>query len=226
VLDVVVVRPRFVTGEPRRQRLGRLRPVDDGEHDQREADEDGEPDEKTATLHGFKLIHSRLNAAPERLRGLPYFAGPGARRPRRREPAARVCARKRPTEGRPLQIKGRPGGRCLLRGRGGFAAATVLTRHRAAKAGPIRKGDPRAALSFAESISLSSTGSADLRLPPTAFASGFDLLALRARRKRKSRRGQVLPQEVQTTKRAQFAEIQFSTFPQHTLQLVESPSSR
>ena len=77
------------------------------------------------------------------------------------------------------------------------------------------------AVSFAESISLSSTGPADLRLPPTAFASGFDLLALRARRKRESRRGQVLPQEVQTTKRAQFAEIQFSTFPQHTLQLVE-----
>src|SRR5881396_2146982 len=105
--------------------------------------------------------------------------------------------------------------------RGGFAASTVLTRPGVAIRGPIRNGDPGAAVSFAESISLSSTGSADLRLPPTAFASGFDLLALRARRKRESRRGQVLPQEVQTTKRAQFAEIQFSTFPQHTLQLVE-----
>jgi len=51
VLDVVVVRPRLVARKPRRQRLGRLRPVNDGEHDQREADEDGEPDEKTATLH-------------------------------------------------------------------------------------------------------------------------------------------------------------------------------
>src|SRR5881396_1417035 len=111
--------------------------------------------------------------------------------------------------------------RCRLGGRGGFAAATVSTRHRGAAAGPIRNGDPRVAVSFAESISLSSTGSADLRLPPTAFASGFDLLALRARRKRESRRGQVLPQEVRKTKRAQFAEIQFSTFPQHTLQLVE-----
>src|SRR6266550_3459393 len=50
---------------------------------------------------------------------------------------------------------------------------------------------------------------------------GFDPLALRARRKRESRRGQVLPQEVRKTKRAQFAELQFSTFPQHTLQLVE-----
>src|SRR6478752_4987436 len=82
------------------------------------------------------------------------------------------------------------------------------------------------ALSFAESISLSSTGSDDLRLPPTAFASGFDLLALRARRKKESRRGQVLPQEVQTTKRTQFARIQLSTFPQQTLQLVErAPAS-
>src|SRR5438270_8578842 len=86
---------------------------------------------------------------------------------------------------------------------------------------PIRNGDPRVAVSFAESISLSSTGSADLRLPPTAFGSGFDLLALRARRKQESRRGRVLPQEVQKLKRAQFAEIQFSTFPQQTLQLVE-----
>src|SRR5256886_15406875 len=85
----------------------------------------------------------------------------------------------------------------------------------------IRKAAPEGGLSFAESISLSSTGSADLRLPPPAFASGFDLLALRARRKRESRRGQVLPQEVRKTKRAQFAEIQVSTFPQHPLQLVE-----
>src|SRR5438034_11084289 len=90
--------------------------------------------------------------------------------------------------------------------------------HRSAPAGPIRNGDPRVAVSFAESISLSSTGSADLRLPPTAFASGFDLLALRARRKRESRRGEVLPQAVRTTKRTQFAEIQLSTFQQHTLQ--------
>src|SRR5256885_9437189 len=86
---------------------------------------------------------------------------------------------------------------------------------------PIRNGDPRAAVSFAESISLSSTGSADLRLPPTAFGSGFDLLALRARRKQESRRGRVLSQEAQKLKRAQFAEIQFSTFPQQTLQLGE-----
>jgi hypothetical protein len=36
---------------------------------------------------------------------------------------------------------------------------------------------------FAEPVSLSSTASADLPLPGTAFGLGFDLLALRARRK-------------------------------------------
>src|SRR5438094_10632691 len=36
---------------------------------------------------------------------------------------------------------------------------------------------------FAEPVSLSSTASADFRLPATAFGLGFDLLALRARRK-------------------------------------------
>src|SRR5439155_3201914 len=39
---------------------------------------------------------------------------------------------------------------------------------------------------FAEPVSLSSTASADLRLAATAFGLGFDLLALRARRKRES----------------------------------------
>src|SRR3954452_5069021 len=78
------------------------------------------------------------------------------------------------------------------------------------------------AVSFAESISLSSTESADLRLSPTAFGFGFDLLALRARRKRESRRGQVLALKVPKTKRTQIARIQLSTFPQQTLQLVET----
>jgi hypothetical protein len=85
----------------------------------------------------------------------------------------------------------------------------------------IRNGGPEAAVSFAESISLSSTGSADLRLPPTAFGSGFDLLALRARRRWESRRGQVPLQEVRRTKKSQFAGIELSTFPQQALQLVE-----
>ena len=168
MLDVMVVRPRFVTWKPRRKRLGRLRPVNDGDRNQRKADEDGEPDEKTAALHDAEAY------------GFPSPVGE-------------------------------------------LAAATLSTRHRSPAGGPIRNGDPRVAVSFAESISLSSTGSADLRLPPTAFGSGFDLLALRARRKKESRRGQVLPQEVPTMKRAQFAEIQFSTFPQQTLQLVETP---
>ena len=39
---------------------------------------------------------------------------------------------------------------------------------------------------FAEPVSLSSTASADFRLPATAFGLGFDLLALCARRKRQS----------------------------------------
>jgi hypothetical protein len=39
---------------------------------------------------------------------------------------------------------------------------------------------------FAEPVSLSSTASADLPLPGTAFGLGFDLLALRARRKQQS----------------------------------------
>ena len=149
MLDVMVVRPRLVTRDPRRQRLGRFCPVDTGENDQRNADHDGKPDERTAALHRDSLV-------------------------------ILLCAR--PDK---------------------------------------RKSRPWAALSFAESISLSSTGSADLRLPPTASGSGFDLLALRARRKRESRRGHVLPQEVRKTKMAQFARIQLSTFPQQTLQLVE-----
>jgi hypothetical protein len=108
-------------------------------------------------------------------------------------------------------------------------AARVCARKRPAAGRPLiqtQRAPRRAPFEFAESISLSSTGSADLRLPPTAFASGFDLLALRTRRRQESRRGQVLPQEVRKTKRAQFAEIQVSTFPQQTLQLVESPSPR
>src|SRR5947199_2294417 len=96
--------------------------------------------------------------------------------------------------------------------RGGFAASTVLTRPGVAIRGPIRNGDPRAAVSFAESISLSSTGSADLRLPPTAFASGFDLLALRARRRWESRRGQVPPQEVPERKGRNLHPFKFPHF--------------
>jgi hypothetical protein len=51
-----------------------------------------------------------------------------------------------------------------------------------------RKSSPEAAPSFAEPISLSSTTLADHRLPPAAFETGLDLLALRARRVRESTR--------------------------------------
>src|SRR5436190_22409984 len=65
-----------------------------------------------------------------------------------------------------------------------------------AEGGPIRNGDPRVAVSFAEPISLSSTVLVDLRLPPTALGLGFVLLALRARRARESRCERVPAQEV------------------------------
>src|SRR5919108_123613 len=45
VLDVVMPRVRLVAGDPRRQRAGRLGPVDDRERDQREPDDDREPGE-------------------------------------------------------------------------------------------------------------------------------------------------------------------------------------
>ena len=75
MLDVVVVRPRLVAGKPRGQRLGRLRPVNDREHDQREADEDGEPDEKTAALHdaeayGFRSPAGETPECNATLRGI------------------------------------------------------------------------------------------------------------------------------------------------------------
>src|SRR5205807_723033 len=53
-------------------------------------------------------------------------------------------------------------------------AATIKRRRRVSALGPKK---------FAEPVSLSSTASADLPLPGTALGLGFDLLALRARRK-------------------------------------------
>src|SRR5215216_2241630 len=53
---------------------------------------------------------------------------------------------------------------------------------------PEKERAPGGAPSFAEPISLSSTTLADHRLPPAAFETGFDLVALRARRVRESRR--------------------------------------
>jgi hypothetical protein len=85
-----------------------------------------------------------------------------------------------------------------------------------ARVGPIRDHK------FAESVSLSSTALADFPLPGRALELGFDLLGFRARRKEESR-GSARPlQGRPNTSRPQFAELQFSTFPQQSVQLVEN----
>ena len=63
MLDMVVVRPRFVARKPRGQRLGRLRPVHDRERDQRKSDDDGEPNEQTVALHRPSLVKSSARGA-------------------------------------------------------------------------------------------------------------------------------------------------------------------
>ena len=76
---------------------------------------------------------------------------------------------------------------------------------------------------FAEPVSVSSTAFVDLSLAGSALELGFDLLRFRARRKRKAS-GWTRPlQGRRTTCWPQFAEIQFSTFPQHAVQLVDNP---
>jgi hypothetical protein len=187
---VVVVRPRFVAGQPGRQRLGRLDPVHESQRDQCDPDNDGEPNDQTVPLHRASLVICFERGA---LNGPSHSCLRGTR-----------CVKASPPKGGE-----------------GLRAGEARPKVRPSK---TQRAPRRAPFEFAESISLSSTGSADLRLPPTAFASGFDLLALRTRRRQESRRGQVHPQEVRKTKKAQFAEIQFSTFPQQTLQLVERPS--
>jgi len=74
---------------------------------------------------------------------------------------------------------------------------------------------------FAEPVSLSSTVPAGLRLPPTATGSGFDLVALRARRKGELRRGRGLLQEVEKRRARNLRIIQLSTIPQPIFQFVE-----
>src|SRR6185295_20159706 len=74
---------------------------------------------------------------------------------------------------------------------------------------------------FAEPVALSSTASADLRLPATAFGSSFDLLALRARRKSESRGPQGADQGVEKRHGRNLRIFLFSTFPQLFLQLVD-----
>ena len=90
MLDMVVVRPRFVARKPRGQRLGRLRPVHDRERDQRKSDDDGEPNEQTVALHRPSLVKS---------------SACGGDKPSLNPPTSRD----------PLKTKERPGGRSLVR---------------------------------------------------------------------------------------------------------------
>jgi hypothetical protein len=116
VLDMVVVRPRFVARKPRGQRLGRLRPVHDRERDQRNSDDDGEPNEQTVALHRPSLVKSSERGAENK------FLFPSLRVTR--------CVKASPPEtggeglragkaGRftrsAVKTKGRPGGRPLVR---------------------------------------------------------------------------------------------------------------
>src|SRR5438270_332433 len=76
---------------------------------------------------------------------------------------------------------------------------------------------------FAEPVSLSSTASADLPLAGTAFGLGFDLLALRARRKHQTTERKPCVQDVEKSRGRNLREIQLSTFPQLFVQCVEEP---
>src|ERR1043165_6663966 len=88
---------------------------------------------------------------------------------------------------------------------------------------PDRDAGPK---KFAEPVSVSSTVFADLSLAGSALELGFDLLRFRARRKRQSRDAPRADQGVANTSRPQFAEIQFSTFPQQGVQLVDNARGR
>src|SRR3954469_882998 len=84
------------------------------------------------------------------------------------------------------------------------------------------KQPPREAVSFAEPVSLPSTSPADFRLPPTAFARGFDLLTSRTRRKGDSK---TCPGGTQESRRRTCRTLRIfllSTFPQRFVQPVEN----
>jgi hypothetical protein len=66
---------------------------------------------------------------------------------------------------------------------------------------------------FTEPVALLSTSPGNLRLPPTAPASCFDLLALRARCKSKPNRPAGVEARAATAKSAHFAHSELSTFP-------------
>ena len=81
---------------------------------------------------------------------------------------------------------------------------------------------PSGTKKFAEPVSLSSTALVDFPLAGTVLEFGFDLLGPRARRKRQSRAFAGASQGVGNTSFPQFAEIQFSTFPQQSVQHVDN----
>jgi len=75
---------------------------------------------------------------------------------------------------------------------------------------------------FTEPVSLSSTSPGNLRLPPTALRSGFDLLALRARCTEEHRDFQTGLQERADAKLPHFAHSKLSTFPRAFCELGTS----
>ncbi len=88
------------------------------------------------------------------------------------------------------------------------------------------EGTPLDHKKFAEPVSLSSTASVDFPLAGTALGLGFDLLALRARRKRESRGSGEKGQGVEKGHARNLRKFHFSTFPQSIFQLVEKPVER
>src|SRR5262249_62291041 len=78
---------------------------------------------------------------------------------------------------------------------------------------PGKRRAPRGApIKLAEPVSLSSTPPTNFRLPPTAARLGFDLLALRARRKRQSRGVNTSVQDLSEHVVRNLQKVQFSTF--------------
>src|SRR3954463_12065491 len=76
-------------------------------------------------------------------------------------------------------------------------------------------GNPTEAVQkkFTEPVALLSTSPGNFRLPPTALGSGFDLLALRARCKRKPTGPDRPDATVSAAKSPHFAHSELSTFP-------------
>ena len=95
------------------------------------------------------------------------------------------------------------------------------TAERLTTARPAPQG-PRTSTEFAEPVAVSFTDSADIRLPPSAFEVGFDLLPLRARRSCESTRPLPPRQEVVQTKTVQIADKCSPHFPHSAAWSVES----